>query len=84
MCENDDFGQNCLFSKVSLLSKEVNKIVLTNRDRPPDYIIETVENLTGGAPFDQIEDVIDPAELAAISDRYKEIALYSKEAASGR
>ena len=64
--------------------KTVNKIVLTNRDQPPDYIIETVENLTGGAPFDQIEDVIDPAELAAISDRYKDIALYSKEAASGR
>lgn len=61
----------------------VNRIVLTNRDQPPDYIIETVENLTGGAPFDRIEDVIDPAELAAISDRYKEIARYSKEAASG-
>lgn len=62
----------------------VNRIVLTNRDQPPDYIIETVENLTGGAPFDRIEDVIDPAELAAISDRYKDIARYSKEAASGR
>lgn len=62
----------------------VNRIVLTNRDQPPDYIIETVENLTGGAPFDRIEDVIDPAELAAISDRYKDIARYSKEAARGR
>jgi 5-methylphenazine-1-carboxylate 1-monooxygenase len=62
----------------------VNRIVLTNRDQPPDYIIETVENLTGGAPFGRIEDVIDPAELAAISDRYKDIARYSKEAASGR
>lgn len=61
----------------------VNRIVLTNRDQPPDYIIETVENLTGGAPFDRIEDVIDPAELAAISDRYKDIARYSKEAARG-
>lgn len=62
----------------------VNRIVLTNRDQPPDYIIETVDNLTGGAPFDRIEDVIDPAELAAISDRYKDIARYSKEAAAGR
>lgn len=61
----------------------VNRIVLTNRDQPPDYIIETVENLTGGAPFERIEDVIDPAELAAISDRYKEIARYSKAAAGG-
>ncbi|MFT5485435.1 MAG: 2-polyprenyl-6-methoxyphenol hydroxylase-like FAD-dependent oxidoreductase [Paracoccaceae bacterium] len=61
----------------------VNRIVLTNRDQPPDYIIETVESLTGGAPFERIEDVINPAELAAISDRYKDIARYSKEAARG-
>ena len=31
----------------------------------------------GGQRFERIEDVIDPAELAAISDRYKEIAGYS-------
>lgn len=55
----------------------VNNIVLTNRSQPPDYIIETVENLTGGEPFDRIEDVIDPAELAAISDRYKKVANYA-------
>lgn len=54
-----------------------SEIVLANRQQPPDYIIETVEALTGGEPFDRIEDVIDPAELAAISDRYKEIARYS-------
>ena len=56
-----------------------SEIVLTNRDQPPDYIIETVEQLTGGAPFERIEDVIDRAELEAISDHYKNIALYSKE-----
>jgi 2-polyprenyl-6-methoxyphenol hydroxylase-like FAD-dependent oxidoreductase len=56
-----------------------SKIILTNRDQPPDYIIETVDVLTGGEPFDRIEDVIDPAELAAISDRYKNIARYSLE-----
>ena len=55
----------------------VNNIVLTNRSQPPDYIIETVENLTGGEPFDRIEDVIDPAVLAAISDRYKKVANYA-------
>ena len=27
----------------------VNKIVLTNRSQPPDYIIETVDKLTGGS-----------------------------------
>ena len=54
-----------------------NRIVLTNREQPPDHIIEIVESLTGGKPFERIEDVIDPAELAAISDRYKDIARYS-------
>ncbi len=54
-----------------------SEIVLTNRDQPPDYIIETVEALTGGERFERIDDVIDPAELAAISDRYKDIAGYS-------
>ena len=47
-------------------------------------IIETVEELTGGEPFDNIADVIDPAELAAISDRYKVIAGYSKESVGQR
>jgi len=54
-----------------------NEIVLTNRKQPPDYIIEIVDKLTDGEPFDRIEDVIDPTELEAISDRYKNIARYS-------
>ena len=62
----------------------VNRIVLTNRTQPPDTIIETVERLTGGQPFERIEDVIDPAELAAISDRYKDVARYSKGAVGHR
>jgi 2-polyprenyl-6-methoxyphenol hydroxylase-like FAD-dependent oxidoreductase len=62
-----------------------SEIVRTNRAQPPDVIIETVENLTGGAPFDRLEDVIDPAELQAISERYQTIAGYSREAvAKGR
>ena len=61
-----------------------NAIVLANRTQPPDYIIETVEELTGGEPFDNIADVIDPAELAAISDRYKDIAGYSRDSVGPR
>ena len=56
---------------------KTRKIVLTNRGQPPDYLIEKVDQLTKGEPFTRIEDVIDPAELAAISDRYKEIAGYT-------
>ena len=41
--------------------------------------IEKVEELTGGMPFDRIEEVIDPAELVAISDSYKNAAGYSLE-----
>ena len=60
-----------------------SKIVLTNRDQPPDYIIELVDELTGGEPFEVIEDVIDPDELAAISDRYKKVAKYSQDLVEG-
>ena len=61
-----------------------SKIVLTNRDQPPDYIIETVDKLTGGEPFEDIEDVIDPKELAAISNRYQKIAQYSHDLVGGK
>ena len=54
-----------------------NKIVLTNRTQSPDYIIETVETLTGGEPFDRIEDVTDSGKLAVISNRCKDIARYN-------
>ena len=50
-----------------------SKIVMTNRDRPPDHIIETVDSLTNGEPFDRIEDVIDPEKLVTISNQYKDI-----------
>ena len=54
-----------------------NNIVMTNRAQPPDVIIEKVEELTGGEPFERLEDVIDPAELVAISESYKNTAGYS-------
>ena len=59
-----------------------NKIVLTNRQQPPDHIIEKVETLTNGLPFDKIDDVINREELLAITERYKNIAQYSIEKVS--
>lgn len=63
--------------------KPVSDVVLMNRRQPPDYIIETVERLTDGKPFERIEDVISPAELAAISDRYKQVAGYDIDTTNG-
>ena len=56
-----------------------SNIVMTNRAQPPDVIIEKVEELTDGEPFENLEDVIDPAELIAISESYKNTAGYSLE-----
>lgn len=57
-----------------------NEIVLTNRSTPPDLINIRVDELTGGKPFRHIDDVISQAELRDISDRYKRIAGFSREA----
>jgi len=54
----------------------VNNIVLTNRASPPDVLIETVEERTGGAIFERIEDVISIEEITAISMGYQKVAGY--------
>ena len=58
------------------------RIVLTNRTNPPDAILREVFVRTGDRPFERIEDVISPAELAAISDGYKRVAGYDRAALS--
>ena len=50
------------------------RIVLENRTRPPDLIIDTVERLTSGKRFERLDDVISREELQAISDSYKKVA----------
>ena len=49
------------------------RIVHTNRSTPPDTIIETVEDLTGGKPFRHIDDVISRDKLIEISESYKRV-----------
>ncbi|HEY4371592.1 MAG TPA: flavin-dependent oxidoreductase [Burkholderiales bacterium] len=56
------------------------KVVLTNRDAPPDYIIMKVEELTGNKPFRHIDDVISQDELRQISENYKNVAGFSLKA----
>jgi 2-polyprenyl-6-methoxyphenol hydroxylase-like FAD-dependent oxidoreductase len=56
------------------------RIVLTNRTNPPDAILREVFERTHDRPFVRIDDVISRDELVALSDGYKKIAGYSKEA----
>jgi 2-polyprenyl-6-methoxyphenol hydroxylase-like FAD-dependent oxidoreductase len=56
------------------------KVVRTNRQFPPDYINIKVDELTGGRPFSNIDDVISQDELRAISENYKKVAGFSLEA----
>src|SRR6266403_1028130 len=56
------------------------RIVLTNRTNPPDAILREVFQRTHDRPFASIDDVISRDELVALSEGYKRIAGYSKEA----
>jgi 2-polyprenyl-6-methoxyphenol hydroxylase-like FAD-dependent oxidoreductase len=56
------------------------RIVLTNRSNPPDAILREVFQRTKDQPFTAIDDVISREELVALSDGYKQIAGYSKDA----
>jgi 2-polyprenyl-6-methoxyphenol hydroxylase-like FAD-dependent oxidoreductase len=56
------------------------RVVLTNRTNPPDAILREVFQRTHDRPFGKIEDVISHDELVALSEGYKRIAGYSKDA----
>jgi 2-polyprenyl-6-methoxyphenol hydroxylase-like FAD-dependent oxidoreductase len=57
-----------------------SRVVLTNRANPPDAIIRVVHERTGDKPFRRIEDVISHEELTEITDSYKRVAGYTREA----
>lgn len=59
------------------------EVVRTNRSVPPDFINIKVDELSGGRPFRHIDDLISQDELRAISENYKRIAGFSKEAVAG-
>ncbi|HEY8250674.1 MAG TPA: flavin-dependent oxidoreductase [Burkholderiales bacterium] len=56
-----------------------SNVVLENRRNPPDAILREVYERTGDRPFERIDAVISAQELAALSDRYKQVAGYDKE-----
>jgi 2-polyprenyl-6-methoxyphenol hydroxylase-like FAD-dependent oxidoreductase len=55
------------------------RVVRTNREHPPDYLIRRVEELVGDAPFDDLGRYITPAELRRLSEDYKRIAGFALE-----
>jgi 5-methylphenazine-1-carboxylate 1-monooxygenase len=59
------------------------RVVLTNRTNPPDAILREVFERTHDKPFGAIDEIISRDELVALSESYKRIAGYSKEALRG-
>jgi 2-polyprenyl-6-methoxyphenol hydroxylase-like FAD-dependent oxidoreductase len=55
------------------------RVVRTNREQPPDYLIRRVEELVGDCPFDDLERHISRAELQGLSDAYKRVAGFARE-----
>jgi 2-polyprenyl-6-methoxyphenol hydroxylase-like FAD-dependent oxidoreductase len=79
LTENDDpVAALAAYEKQRL--EATTRIVLTNRTNPPDAILREVFQRTRDRPFAAIGDVISPEELVALSEGYKKIAGYSKEA----
>jgi 2-polyprenyl-6-methoxyphenol hydroxylase-like FAD-dependent oxidoreductase len=56
------------------------RVVLTTRTNPPDAILREVFLRTKDRPFAAIDDVISREELVALSEGYKRIAGYSRDA----
>jgi 2-polyprenyl-6-methoxyphenol hydroxylase-like FAD-dependent oxidoreductase len=59
-----------------------SKIVLQNRTAPPNVIVDTVEQRTGGKRFDRLEDVMSQDEMRAIFDDYQKTAGYQVQQVS--
>src|SRR5258707_2077609 len=79
LSENDDpAAALAAYEKQRL--EATTRIVLTNRTNPPDAILREVFQRTHDRPFASIDDVISREELVALSEGYKRIAGYSKEA----
>ena len=82
LLENDDPAA-ALASYEKQRLEATTRIVLTNRTNPPDALLREVFERTNDQPFAAIEDVISRDEIAALSEGYKRIAGYSKEALRG-
>jgi 2-polyprenyl-6-methoxyphenol hydroxylase-like FAD-dependent oxidoreductase len=57
-----------------------SNVVLENRRNPPDAILREIYERTGDQPFGRVDEVISPAELREISERYQRVAGYDRDA----
>ena len=64
--------------------KPAYDVVLMNRTNPPDAILREVHRRTHDRPFARIEDVISNEELVALSENYKRVAGFEREALARR
>jgi len=60
------------------------QVVLTNRQQPPDAVLEEVYRRTGDRPFQHIDNVISQGELAGLLKRYQRVAGFDKERLQAR
>jgi 2-polyprenyl-6-methoxyphenol hydroxylase-like FAD-dependent oxidoreductase len=74
-------AQAALLAYEKLRLAPTANIVLTNRSVPPDFINIKVDELSGGKPFANIDELISQQELREISEHYKKVAGFSLEAA---
>ena len=56
------------------------EVVRMNRRNPPDAILREVYERSGDKPFARVEDVISEAELVALSEGYKRVAGFDRDA----
>jgi 2-polyprenyl-6-methoxyphenol hydroxylase-like FAD-dependent oxidoreductase len=61
-----------------------SKVVLTNREQPPDAVLQEVYRRTGDRPFSSIGDVISEDELAGLLQRYQRVAGFDRERLGAR
>jgi 2-polyprenyl-6-methoxyphenol hydroxylase-like FAD-dependent oxidoreductase len=78
--ESDPVAALASYEKQRL--EATTRVVLTNRSNPPDAILREVFQRTNDTPFAAIDDVISREELVSLSEGYKRIAGYSREALS--
>jgi 5-methylphenazine-1-carboxylate 1-monooxygenase len=76
LLRNEPDGPAALSAYEATRLPATNRIVLQNRSAPPNVLVDTVEQRTGGKRFEKLDDVISQDELKAIFERYQKVAGY--------